>query len=285
MFFSNKDSFERTSSSLRRHSLPSVNLFFVATIQLVVALAANQLDHAQTKVQADVTRDALSSQLGSPLLSMVTLGSSKDNTLYESLAGNLSNGAGNHFFAGKTGQNAGFLIRRGVIAFDIAGNIPAGSTINDVTLTLRMSKTSSGAQTFGLHRLLADWGEGTSHASHPEGGGALATPGDATWVHRFFNTINWATLGGDFSPASSASVPVDAIGNYTWGSTAAMVSDVQSWLDDPATNFGWLLKGNEAANQTTKRFDTKEALAPPTARYSSWISLLTAHQWPMISPS
>ncbi len=39
-----------------------------------------------------------------------------------------------------------------------------------------------------------------------------------------------------------------------------MVADVQGWLDDPASNFGWLLQGNESANSTAKRFDTRESM-------------------------
>jgi len=91
-------------------------------------------------------------------------------------------------------------LRRGVLAFDITGNVPAGSTITSVTLTLNMSKTPSNtARTVELHRLLADWEEGTSQASGEEGTGAPATPNDATWRHRFFDTIFWTTQGGDFS--------------------------------------------------------------------------------------
>ena len=37
-----------------------------------------------------------------------------------------------------------------------------------------------------------------------------------------------------------------------------MVADVQSWLDNPSTNFGWLLVGNEALSETSKRFDSRE---------------------------
>ena len=36
------------------------------------------------------------------------------------------------------------------------------------------------------------------------------------------------------------------------------MADVQSWLDSPAANFGWLLLGNESISQTTKRFDSKD---------------------------
>jgi hypothetical protein len=37
-----------------------------------------------------------------------------------------------------------------------------------------------------------------------------------------------------------------------------MVTDVQGWLDEPSSNFGWLLVGNEGENGTAKRFDSKE---------------------------
>ena len=39
--------------------------------------------------------------------------------------------------------------------------------------------------------------------------------------------------------------------------------DVQSWLDDPASNFGWLVLGDESEISTAKRFDTRESASPP----------------------
>lgn len=189
----------------------------------------------------------------------VTLTPSKDNTLYEDVTGGLSNGAGLHFFSGNTNTPK---IRRALVAFDIAGNIPARSTITSVTLTLHMSKSQPGSHTVALHRVTADWGEGTSIAAGDEGAGAPATTGDATWVHRFFNTTTWTNVGGNFSATASASQTVADTGTYTWGSTAAMVSDVQQWLDTASTNFGWLLKGNESAPGTAKRFDTRENTVP-----------------------
>ena len=113
---------------------------------------------------------------------VVNINPSKDNTLYEFVPadGDLSNALGFHFFAGETGMGD---LRRGVLAFDIAGNIPAGSTILGVTLSLNMSRTSSDtARNVELHSLLADWGEGTSNANANEGQGAPATPNDATWL-------------------------------------------------------------------------------------------------------
>jgi hypothetical protein len=128
---------------------------------------------------------------------------------------------------------------------------------------MNMSRTPlDTARMVELHKLLADWGEGTSHAPGEEGDGAPATPNDATWRHRFFDTIFWTNEGGDFSVIVSASQSVGAIGQYTWTS-AQMVADVQSWLDDPDSNFGWLVLGDESTNVTAKRFDTRESASPP----------------------
>ena len=192
----------------------------------------------------------------------VNINPSKDNTLYEydPLDGDKSNALGLHFFAGETGMKE---LRRGVLAFDIAGNIPPGSTITAVSLSLNMSRApTTNVYAMELHKLLADWGEGTSIASGEEGDGAPATPNDPTWRHRFFDTIFWNTQGGDFSPTASASQMVGGIGQYSW-SSAQMVADVQGWLDIPATNFGWLMLGDESVFLTAKRFDTRESANPP----------------------
>lgn len=144
------------------------------------------------------------------------------------------------------------------MAFDVAGAIPEGVTITSVTLTLNMSKTVAADQEVSLYRLLADWGEGDTDAEGNEGGSIAATTGDATWVHNIFDTEEWETAGGDFSPQVSATQSIGSVGSYTWESADAMVADVQFWLDGSATNFGWLLMGNESINQTSKRFDSKE---------------------------
>jgi hypothetical protein len=211
------------------------------------------------------------SYIGAGLASgaIINIMPSKDNTLYEydPAEGDHSNGAGFHFFAG---ENAMAERRRGVVAFDVAGAIPPGSTITAVSLTMNMSMTPAGAVTVELHKLLADWGEGTSHAPMGEGDGAPATPNDATWRHRFFDSVFWTTQGGDFSPTVSASQSVAGVGQYTWSSTQ-MIADVQSWLDNPGSNFGWLVLGDESGGATAKRFDTRESASPPvlTIQYTA----------------
>lgn len=186
---------------------------------------------------------------------VVEIGASRDNTLYEDFRGAWSNGAGSYMFAGST---AGWAYRRALIAFDVAGSVPHGSTITGATLRLHMSKTIAGNQSISLHRLLSDWGEGSSNALGEEGDGAPSQPGDATWIHTFFDTQYWTTPGGDFLADPSAAAVVGGVGYYTWQSTTDLVADVQSWLDTPAQAFGWVILGNESTWTTAKRFDTRE---------------------------
>ena len=103
-----------------------------------------------------------------------------------------------------------------MLAFDFAGSIPPGSTITSVSFDDEhvQNKCLITAQTIELHKLLADWGEGTSNANANEGQGAPATTNDATWRHRFHPTIFWTTQGGDFSGTVSASQSVGDIGTY-----------------------------------------------------------------------
>lgn len=192
----------------------------------------------------------------------ITLGSAKDNTLYFDAAGALSNGAGPRMFCGNTGSMTGGLTRRGLLAFGVAGAIPKRSTIVSATLTLNMVQGVNG-QAVTLHRVLASWGEGSSIGGGARGGaGGPATPGDATWVHRAFNTQLWQSAGGDFDATASGSAMVAGIGPVTWASTAAMVADVQRWLDNPAQSDGWMLRTLEVGQGTAMAFDTKESLTP-----------------------
>lgn len=190
---------------------------------------------------------------------VISLGADQDNTLYLSGGGTRSNGAGEHFFSGLTIKGEE---RRGLIRFDLSA-VPPGSTINSVVLTLNMSRTIVGPSPVSLHRLISDWGEGASDAEGEEGAGAPAEPGDATWLHTFFDTFFWTTAGGDFAPAASATTSVDAEGPYSWGTSTGMEADVTAWVDDPGQNFGWLVMGDEGGGAqggqpTAKRFDTRE---------------------------
>ncbi len=183
----------------------------------------------------------------------VSLAASRDNTLFEE-SGLLSNGAGDYLFAGRT------LIgdaRRALLYFDMS-SIPAGSTILSARLSLFMSMTIAADVDVSLHRVISDWGEGTSDAANEEGKGAAATPGDATWLHTFAPSDLWGDVGGDFISLASAVSIVNDVGIYRWEANDMTVLDVQGWLDAPSTNFGWIVRGDESTNTTAKRFNSRE---------------------------
>ncbi len=186
----------------------------------------------------------------------VSLQPDRDNTLFEEPTGALSNGAGDFIFAGRTSTTQLGTIRRGLIRFDIAGSaLPAGATIDSVRLRMNMSRTIAGPTTVSLHRVTADWGAAGSDAAGAEGGGAAPETGDATWIHTFFDTDQWTNPGGDFVAGASAGTQVQTTGFYTWASTT-MRADVRGWQADAASNFGWILIGDETAETTAKRFDS-----------------------------
>jgi len=188
---------------------------------------------------------------------------------------NRSNGAGPGLFSGGNGALAP---HRALIQFDIAGNLPQGAIINSAQLTMHIGIVagSGGApglgdqnpRTMDLHRLTNDWGEGITGANSTTVGGTgqgfPANPGDATWNERHFGSTPWTTPGGDFVQTVSGSLAVGSVffSPQTWQSTSQMVADVQSWLTDPADNFGWILiNRDENARQTHRAFFSKEAEA------------------------
>lgn len=187
---------------------------------------------------------------------IITISALRDTTLYESATGVLGNGAGQYLHAGTTNQP---LLRRALIAFDCATLLPENALISSVALTMHVSGASALTHNFSLHRVTSAWTEGASDASGNEGSGTTALAGDATWLHASAPGTNWITAGGDFSTIASAARAVGDIGFYTW-SSAQLASDVQSWLANPTSEFGWILRGDESAPGTTRRFDSSESL-------------------------
>lgn len=197
---------------------------------------------------------SLSRSEQSALAASVVLGPSADTTLQEAFPGN-NLGGGTSFQAGGRRQGGA---ARGLLQFNVAGNVPAGATIDSVTLTLNVTATPFPAvnSVFDLHRVLASWGEGNKFGQ----GGAPASPNEATWNNRFAPGTAWASPGGDFSPVVSASRAIAGDGSYVFSSTANLVSDVQSWLDLPGNNFGWLLDSqSESIATTIRRFGSRDS--------------------------
>ncbi|MDX1698000.1 MAG: DNRLRE domain-containing protein, partial [Thiohalobacterales bacterium] len=102
----------------------------------------------------------------------------QDNTVAEELADN-SSGACDSIFAGNTDN--GFA-RRALMRFDVGAQIPPGSIINSVTLTLTITRGGNNADsTMELHPIGAAWVEGTEGCGVRGGGQGEPSTGGVTW--------------------------------------------------------------------------------------------------------
>ncbi len=185
---------------------------------------------------------------------------------------------GREISAGYTGGTKG-QVQRGLIRFDFqAEGLPAGVSIQDVSLELyvvdvpKRAKRANPFWLVAIEGLDQPWGE----ADTPKG---AAQKGDATWYHTQFNPDDPSAADshldacGQLKPFAAAapgfwpqkegylgherltgSEPFVAPGlafsvgtsvGFTIWSSSGMVADVQRWADDPSTNFGWMIVGEE----------------------------------------
>lgn len=203
-----------------------------------------------------------------------------DNTLYESSTGSFSNGLGDGLFAGVTGQGK---LRRALMKFDVAAALPPGALVLAATLQVEVTASVASQDTFGtLHLLGQAFGEGTSLAITGGGGqGAPATVGDSTWLHAVLPLQPWSQPGGDFAAAPFASLLLPVQGP-TSGSIDNAV--VQSWLDAPAGNRGFLLKTAELPTDRTRRLASREHPTSPPTLTVHWLAPGQVGQWGLGCP-
>ena len=174
-------------------------------------------------------------------------------------------------FVGTDGQGNP---KRGLLQFNIASNIPAGATITAVTLQLTVGQVAgsgggsggggSSAETIGLFDETHAWGQPANIAGAKSfggtGHGAAPQNGDATWNFAFYNSTPasatpWTVAGGNWTASSTDIADAAVTGtltSFTW-SSPAMIADVQKWLNNPTSNFGWLLKNADETDPTDFR--------------------------------
>ena len=186
----------------------------------------------------------------------------KDATLIEEPLGNAS-GSSTAIFIGTVGGFGSNSERRALISFDIGGSsIPSDATITDATLTLFLERGGGAASTITLHRLLVDWGEGPSTMGR--GQGELAVTGDSTWDDRFYMESAWTASGAeadtDYVASASADQSVSALAASVDVIWSDLATDVEFWLDNPESNFGWIMIGSTKGG-SAKRFSSREAIA------------------------
>ena len=193
----------------------------------------------------------------------ITLEAAADTSIFE-LNPDYNMGGQDDLPSGRLGALASFLGSRVLLRFDLAGNLPSNAVISYASLTLQVTRIPDGGgenSTFGLHRMLRPWGEGTKLGGRP--GGAIAEAGEATWNAAFHPADRWSAPGGvagvDFAEEVSSSERVQEDGDYQFEFGVAQAGELMEWLQNPETNFGWMLISlSEDVNLTARRFGSRE---------------------------
>ncbi len=190
----------------------------------------------------------------------------QDTTLYEDSNGRFGNGSGQYLFVGRTWDENGIdaLLRRALVKFDLS-SVPRGSIISSASFSFTIDQVPPAATgaIVSLHKVTGGWGEGASNAPGAEGRGTTAQVNDATWLHRFFDTLEWSTPGGDFAGEAIAGEPISSSPQtVTFTSNPQLLAAVQDWVDNPASNHGWILLGDEVFPQNARRILSREHNGP-----------------------
>ncbi|MEN6496434.1 MAG: DNRLRE domain-containing protein, partial [Thermoguttaceae bacterium] len=144
-----------------------------------------------------------------------------------------------------------------LMKWDLSG-LPAGSTVQSASLTINVTNPTGG--TYELHALNRDWQEGsnwrnTGTGSRWQGPGASGSEDrDATVLGTVTTTVQ-----------GTAEIQLNEAG----------IAEVQSWIDDPASNYGFAIQGTgiDAGNgdaETSVRpnltldYTSADTTTPPT---------------------
>lgn len=128
-----------------------------------------------------------------------------------------------------------------VLYWDISA-IPAGSLVEGVTLTLNVSNRSN--DTYQVYEMKRNWVEGEATWNVYESGNNWDTPGALGSDDR------GSTVLGTFSPSNTGRCNIILNSNG--------VAVVQSWVDNPASNHGFII-ANDSANDGAD-FDSSEGV-------------------------
>jgi hypothetical protein len=199
-----------------------------------------------------------------------TLYATKDAGIFNNAAGtavqaNYGSGGSNQMHVGLFN---GGVYGRSLLQFNLS-SIPSNATITNVVLTFSDGGNGQNIPQIFVHKLTQGWTEGNANSACPFSGAcnvpgvALTSQTDVTWRETSYSggalTNLWLTTGGNF--AATASTTSTAEGNNAkLFSSAGLIQDVQNWVNNPTSNFGWLLKMDEALTSpsTMQRYRTKE---------------------------
>ncbi len=125
---------------------------------------------------------------------------------------------------------------RSLVAFSLA-SLPGDARVLLARTHLNVQGSVGKAILIEAHRVNASW-----------------TQGGASWNQRD-GTNYWNRPGGDYDGAILDSQNVSTAGDYSWNVTSA----VQTWVDNPALNYGFIFATTDSGLNNTKTIQSSEA--------------------------
>lgn len=142
---------------------------------------------------------------------------------------------------------------RGLVQWDLS-SIPTNAVVNSVSITLKYDGASqSGTLTISAYKVLRDWGEGTKTLT-------AAASGESDWTDAKHSVDAWGTAGcdnttTDRSSTAEASKLVTTGADWTFSPS---LLTVQNWVNNPSTNYGLVIRGDEGAGTNYIYFYTDD---------------------------
>ena len=135
--------------------------------------------------------------------------------------------------------NSGNICHRSLIWFDLT-DFATSSSVTAASVSLTATAAAAN-HTYDIHEVTASW-----------------TEAGVTWATRDGSTA-W-TGGGTFNATASQSLATGTTtGVKTFADIAALRTDVSTWINNSAVNYGWLVKDtDEGGTQAVWTFGTKE---------------------------
>lgn len=166
---------------------------------------------------------------------------------------------------GRRGLRTGSDIDRALLRFDLT-SIPTNAIVQSATLKLLVVRApTSTPYNLYLHRMLKAWTTSATWSS-ADIGVPWASPGAAAGTDYL---TNWA-------PGLVASDSNGFFGSF--GGSTPLISDLQIWIQHPATNHGWMIiSEGEKSDYSARHFASSETLTPP--------QLLLTYQTPAPIPT
>jgi hypothetical protein len=134
---------------------------------------------------------------------------------------------------------------RALLKFDVS-SIPTNAIVTDATLMTVIFRSNTGPANYDLHRVLVDWNEY-----------------EATWNNRSASTA-WLAGGGQSGTEFVSQPSVTAQIDDAIFSSAGTISDVQQWVGNSGTNYGWIMLPTGDLSGTGKQIGSRESVYSST---------------------